>query len=133
MSDRSKVGSYASQYTANHRILVYRRYDLALELMPLRPPQHVRLDGSSASRHRAYDRSARNKESKRFYASSAWQRLRQSQLNDTPQCEECWKDGRLVEATVVHHLTEVTEDPGAGARARQPTIALLVVPQQAPR
>jgi 5-methylcytosine-specific restriction endonuclease McrA len=59
---------------------------------------------------REYDRSRRNQESKHFYNSWAWRNARKLQLHEFPLCYECEKAGRIVAATHVHHIVELTED-----------------------
>ena len=62
------------------------------------------------SRHAEYDQTRRNPESKRFYGSSAWQRLRVAKLAETPWCESCMTRGDLTPAHLVHHTVEIDED-----------------------
>lgn len=69
---------------------------------PARPP--------GPSRHRVYDRTARDAESKRFYHSSAWLKARLAKLGRDPLCGRCLEQGRLEQATVVHHRVELRAD-----------------------
>jgi 5-methylcytosine-specific restriction enzyme A len=50
-------------------------------------------------------------ERKRFYNSTTWLRLRLAVLRARPLCAECRKAGRVVEATVVHHVEERLQRP----------------------
>jgi 5-methylcytosine-specific restriction enzyme A len=52
--------------------------------------------------------------SNRFYASARWRKLRLSKLRQTPLCEVCTEQGRLVAATIVHHVTELRDDWAQG-------------------
>lgn len=63
------------------------------------------------SRHRDYDRTARDPEAKRFYSSWAWVTLRLSKLREHPLCEMCEAKGLLVPASIVHHRAERTVSP----------------------
>ena len=51
-----------------------------------------------------YDRHRRDKNSKKFYASAAWEKCRRYVLaRDNHLCTQCLQRGRLTPATVVHH------------------------------
>jgi 5-methylcytosine-specific restriction protein A len=78
--------------------------------MPSRVPTHRPARIDPTSRHREYDRRARDPEATRFYRSAAWLRIRSVKLGQDPLCQRCRADGRLVPATVVHHRTERRED-----------------------
>lgn len=82
--------------------------------MPNRVPtfRDARMGGERAQfeRHRLYDRLRRNLESKAFYNSAAWIKLREMKLNQDPLCQECRKNGRLVPGTVVHHSLDLRLD-----------------------
>ena len=41
------------------------------------------------------------------YSKAPWRHARQRQLDKQPLCEECYKNGRLVDATVVDHKVPV--------------------------
>lgn len=50
--------------------------------------------------------------SKSFYNSSAWQNKRQSILRrDKYLCQDCKRYGRRVDATTVHHISELDSFP----------------------
>ncbi len=66
---------------------------------------------SKGERDKIYDRSKRNPESRRFYASTAWRKLRLLKLTLNPLCEECQPQKRLVPATTVHHKKPIDEYP----------------------
>lgn len=46
-----------------------------------------------------------------FYQSREWRNTREYKLNMNPVCEECFKTGKLVPATEVHHLIDIEELP----------------------
>lgn len=60
-------------------------------------------------KNRQYEKTSRNKETKKLYNSERWQRLRQAKLAAFPLCERCSKPNRPVIATIVHHKEEVAE------------------------
>jgi 5-methylcytosine-specific restriction protein A len=74
--------------------------------MPSRIPTHKPRLLAAPDRHREYDRSARDREAKRFYDSAAWKKLRRWKLATDPLCGRCERASRLAPATVVHHLVE---------------------------
>ena len=51
-----------------------------------------------------YDKFYRNEESKKFYKSALWLKVKRMKLARDPLCETCKQAGRVVEADVVHHL-----------------------------
>lgn len=58
-----------------------------------------------------YDKHKRNKESKQFYQSAAWSKVRLMALErDNYLCQECFQNKRLTKADVVHHIIEVRDD-----------------------
>jgi 5-methylcytosine-specific restriction enzyme A len=77
--------------------------------MPHRVPTY-RASVPTASRHQEYDCYARDPQSKRFYSSVAWQKLRGMKLRRDPLCAECSKRGQLTPATHAHHVIEVQDD-----------------------
>jgi 5-methylcytosine-specific restriction protein A len=62
------------------------------------------------SRHTQYDRTRRNRQSKAFYNSTPWLKLRMSKLRQDPMCQRCRAMGTIVQATHVHHVRPITED-----------------------
>ena len=58
-----------------------------------------------ASRQKTYDNTTRNQESKAFYNSKAWWRVRTIALRDNPLCVKCGHP-----AQVVDHIIPITED-----------------------
>jgi 5-methylcytosine-specific restriction protein A len=76
--------------------------------MPHRIPTYRPL---GYTRHQQYDQYARDRASKRFYNSVAWQKARLMQLQEHPLCYECLNEGLAVAATQVHHIKELTEAP----------------------
>lgn len=62
-----------------------------------------------------YDKYKRNKESKTFYQSAAWQKTRELALmRDRYLCVECFKQKKIKKADVVHHLQEYKDKPELG-------------------
>lgn len=56
-------------------------------------------------------RENRNKEIDSFYRTKEWRRLRLVALSrDKHLCQWCKKKGLLIQADVVHHIIEITED-----------------------
>ena len=47
----------------------------------------------------------------RFYVSKPWRELRKMQLYSEPICEECFKTGEIVPATVVDHKESLKHAP----------------------
>ena len=60
-----------------------------------------------------YDRHLRDKDAVAFYHSQVWRRLRQNFLIEHPFCMECWKSGKLTEATVVDHIIPIKKGGSA--------------------
>ena len=56
-----------------------------------------------------YDLRLRDKSAREFYTSLEWRRLRQNFLVEHPFCMECWKSGKLTEATVVDHIIPIKQ------------------------
>ncbi|WP_337175389.1 HNH endonuclease signature motif containing protein [Paludisphaera sp.] len=83
--------------------------------MPSKIPYH-KPPGASASRHRDYDRTRRDGESKAFYNSKAWRSVRAMKLRRSPLCELCSqaKPRRLTPGTHVHHVVELRDAPDLG-------------------
>lgn len=63
------------------------------------------------NKQRQYDHTRRDRQSKAFYHTAAWLKLRLIKLRETPHCEECWKRDDLVPATHVHHIREISDHP----------------------
>lgn len=79
--------------------------------MPRAVPTHRPRPGTSkAEANRRYDRTRRDAASKAFYRTRAWQGVRQIKLRRDPACELCRAQGRLVQATHVHHVIEISVD-----------------------
>ncbi len=62
-----------------------------------------------AWKNRDYDRQ-RGTSAQRGY-NAQWQKVRRLKLQQDPLCERCLKAGRLVAATVVHHIKPVDKYP----------------------
>jgi 5-methylcytosine-specific restriction protein A len=72
---------------------------------PCRHPGCPKLtDGLYCEEHEALHRGDRPSSGKRGY-NSRWQKARDRYLKAHPLCVQCRKEGRLVEATVVDHIT----------------------------
>jgi len=54
-----------------------------------------------------YDRFYRDQESKKFYQSAAWKRLKEWKLAHDPLCETCLQAGLTVPTDVVHHMIPI--------------------------
>ena len=81
--------------------------------MGARVPGH-RPPRAGPNRHREYDRTDRNEESKRFYHSSAWLRLRRVKLARNGLCELCIREKRVAVASHVHHVQDLVLHPELG-------------------
>ena len=76
--------------------------------------EHARQE---AKRYEKYDR---DPATRRRYG-RAWKRIRDSYVSQHPLCEQCLKEGRLVETEEVHHRKPLAE---GGTHARDNLIAL---------
>ncbi len=54
-----------------------------------------------------YDRFYRDKESKKFYQSAQWRKVKEMKLAMSPCCQACEQAGKTVKADVVHHLIPI--------------------------
>ncbi|MDD9266064.1 HNH endonuclease [Paenibacillus sp. GCM10023248] len=64
---------------------------------------------------RYYDKFKRDKDSKSFYNSTDWQKVREQALTrDNYLCRRCFKQKKLVPADMVHHIVPLRDDPGKG-------------------
>jgi 5-methylcytosine-specific restriction protein A len=77
-------------------------------MRPRNPCRHLGCpkltDGLYCEEHEALHRGDRPSSGKRGY-NSRWQKARDRYLKAHPLCVQCRKEGRLVEATVVDHIT----------------------------
>ncbi|AIQ69547.1 hypothetical protein PGRAT_19345 [Paenibacillus graminis] len=61
---------------------------------------------------RYYDRYKRDKTSRSFYKSTAWERAReQALIRDNHLCQHCMMRHRLTLADMVHHIKPISEYP----------------------
>ena len=69
------------------------------------------LGGGYCPEHRRQVRKERDarRSGPRPYSSAHWQRLRRLVLGREPLCRICMADGRVVEATVVDHITPLAD------------------------
>lgn len=62
-------------------------------------------------RDQYYDEHVRDKKTKSFYKSKAWQAVRRRALiRDKYLCQDCLKQNRITPADTVHHLVEISKD-----------------------
>ena len=54
-----------------------------------------------------YDRFYRDQESKKFYQSAQWRKVKEIKLSRDPLCETCLQAERTVKADMVHHLIPI--------------------------
>lgn len=58
-----------------------------------------------------YKAPSKNTKEEKFYSSKSWQDLRNYiKARDNYLCQECLKEGRITEATQVHHIVTILED-----------------------
>ena len=60
---------------------------------------------------REYDKQRSKTTARRLYNTAAWRLLQKKILSKSPLCAECRRNGRLVYATVVHHIKDHNGDP----------------------
>ena len=54
-----------------------------------------------------YDKFYRDQESKKFYQSARWRKVKEMKLARDPICETCLQAGKTVEADMVHHMIPI--------------------------
>jgi 5-methylcytosine-specific restriction protein A len=64
-----------------------------------------------AEQNRLYDERNRDPEMKAFYSSAGWRKVRALKARQTPVCEECLRQGRVVQAEIVDHILPAREYP----------------------
>lgn len=70
------------------------------------------MSSSRRNQNRYYDRYKRDKSSRAFYKSTAWELAReQALIRDTHLCQHCIKRKRLTPADMVHHIKPLNEYP----------------------
>lgn len=79
--------------------------------MPRKVPTHRTTPRLPAVSQREYDQTRRDGESKRFYNSAAWRKVRKLKLAEAPLCEVCRQAGRFIPASHVHHKVELRDEP----------------------
>lgn len=84
--------------------------------MPRRINYHTSPLATSQSTQRDYDRTRRDQDSKRFYNSGAWKKVRRLKLSQSPLCELCLHSTprQLRPASHVHHKIELRDDRSLG-------------------
>jgi 5-methylcytosine-specific restriction enzyme A len=68
------------------------------------------MESSKQQQIRHYDRYKRDPQSKKFYDSTEWRKVRKMKLSRDPLCEVCLQVGRCVMADMVHHSIPVKSD-----------------------
>jgi 5-methylcytosine-specific restriction protein A len=58
-------------------------------------------------KHELYDRFYRDQESKKFYQSAQWRKVKEMKLARDPLCETCHQVGKVTVATIVHHMIPI--------------------------
>ncbi|RSD21067.1 HNH endonuclease [Mesobacillus subterraneus] len=62
--------------------------------------------------HYAYDKHKRNRESRAFYKSTAWEKCRQLALTrDNYLCQDCFNKNIITSAEMVHHIEALADHP----------------------
>lgn len=59
--------------------------------------------------YKQYDMFERNPKARRFYNSMAWRNTRAAYIQRHPLCEECERQGRIVQAQEIHHIVPIDE------------------------
>jgi 5-methylcytosine-specific restriction protein A len=86
-------------------------------LSPCRYPGCPNLgDGAYCEKHRKqvnreYNANIRDKEAQAFYESPEWRKLRKLKLQQTPYCEECYRNGHMTAAQMCDHILPIREYP----------------------
>jgi 5-methylcytosine-specific restriction enzyme A len=60
---------------------------------------------------RQFGKSESERERAAFYNSDRWRKARLAHLARQPLCQECMRQGRVVEARIVHHIQERLDRP----------------------
>ncbi|OMF95085.1 hypothetical protein BK146_16590 [Paenibacillus sp. FSL R7-0333] len=70
------------------------------------------MTSSRRDQDRYYDRYKRDKTSRSFYKSTAWEKAReQALIRDNHLCQHCFKRQRLTLADMVHHIKPISDYP----------------------
>jgi 5-methylcytosine-specific restriction enzyme A len=78
--------------------------------MPYRVHTHkCQMPGPTSQQE--YDRKRRDPESKEFYNSARWKKVREQKLIRDPYCEDHLERGEQVPASTVHHERALREHP----------------------
>ena len=56
-----------------------------------------------------YNKYQRDDFTKSFYSSQAWKTTRKKHLELEPYCVECYKEGKIVKATIVDHIVPIKQ------------------------
>lgn len=60
-----------------------------------------------------YNKYQRDEFSRNFYNTPRWREIRKLKLTTTPFCEECRKNGTIIKATMVDHITPIKQGGNA--------------------
>lgn len=75
--------------------------------------------------HLDYKRDRTDKEEQAFYTSGRWRKVRSLKLSADPLCEECKRQGRIKEASMVDHIVPIKK---GGARLDMDNLQSLCRP-----
>lgn len=72
------------------------------------------VDGQYCEEHKKlsdsqYNKYGRNKIAQGFYDSAEWKLTRKRKLTANPVCEECYSLGKITKATMVDHITPISQ------------------------
>lgn len=67
---------------------------------------HGKCQRCERKRARAYENNAERSDDRAFYSSKVWRAVRAVELAKRPlcECDDCKRDGRLLEANLLHHI-----------------------------
>ncbi len=78
--------------------------------IPLSQSTCEQCEESQKERHKSYDKYVRDKDSKAFYNSPEWRRVRkQALIRDNYLCVECLKERKITPAYIVDHISEIKD------------------------
>lgn len=74
--------------------------------MPTKPKPHNYHTRQAEQQKKDYEANPQRREDKAFYCSKQWRAFREYILRKRPvcECDQCKKDGRIMEAKHVHHV-----------------------------
>jgi 5-methylcytosine-specific restriction enzyme A len=105
-------GHWCAPARGRIRTLKRKQQAVGVIAIPQRVATHRPMGAPTiAQLRREYDRKRRDPESKRFYDSARWQKIRAVKLRDSPLCEPCLAANRKTFASTVHHRLEIRDHP----------------------